>query len=100
MFVANMLAHLQLLGITSATFDLGINLMINSVLLIIVVMTGRVVPFFTERGAPGAKPKQWSWIENSAIGVMIAIMIAELFASISWLLSLLYCFAFIVHIIR
>jgi len=100
MFFANILVHLQLLGVTTSTFDLGITLMINSVLLIIVIMTGRVVPFFIERGAPGAKPVTWPLIEKLSFGVMIAILIVELISPIPWFLTSLFCFAFIVHTVR
>ncbi len=100
MFIANVLVHLQLLGVTSATFNTGIVLAINCVLLIIVIMAGRVVPFFTERGAPGSVQKKWPWVERLAIGSVVVLLLIEALLPLPWLLALVLGVAAIVHAVR
>ena len=100
MFVANLLVHLQLLGVTSATFDIGITLAMNCVLLIIVIMAGRVVPFFTERGAPGSVQKKWPWVERLAIGSVVALLLLESLVPLPGLVALALGVAAIIHAVR
>ncbi len=100
MFVANLLVHLHVLGVMQDVFDVGIRLALNSVLLIIVIMAGRVLPFFTERGAPGAEPKKWRWIEYGAIASMLTLLVMDLFFPDSQLRTVVLALLFIFHAIR
>jgi uncharacterized protein involved in response to NO len=72
LFFADLLVHLQLLGI-SQTFDAGITLSLYCILAVIIIITGRVVPFFTrivvQYQQPVAKP-----ILEIFLLVQIAIM--------------------------
>jgi len=43
---------------------IGLVLGIYVVLLLIVIMGGRVIPFFVMRGAPGATTRSWPLIEG------------------------------------
>ncbi|MCU7929366.1 MAG: NnrS family protein [Candidatus Thiodiazotropha sp. (ex Codakia rugifera)] len=67
MAFANLLYHLQGLGLT-ATAQRGLELMLNLVLLLLIFVGGRVLPFFTEKAVKGAAPKfskrreQWVYI--------------------------------------
>jgi len=51
MLLANALVHGELLHLSNDTAVLGIHLALYMVFLLIVIMAGRVVPFFIERGA-------------------------------------------------
>lgn len=63
MLVANILVHIEVLAFTHNTAWFGIYVMFFLVLLLIVVMGGRVIPFFAERGVPGLVTRKWKWIE-------------------------------------
>jgi uncharacterized protein involved in response to NO len=56
MAFANLLFHLQLLGLAS-TGSRGIQLMLNLILLLLIFVAGRVLPFFTEKALRGAAPR-------------------------------------------
>jgi uncharacterized protein involved in response to NO len=45
----------------------------------ILVMSGRVFPFFTERGIDGFKPKKNVWVNGVAIALFAALALADLF---------------------
>lgn len=100
LFMANLLVHLQWVGATADTSSLGISMAINTVLLLIAIMAGRVFPFFTERGAAGAKAQTWPWVERLAFVSLLLLMAVELIAPQSLLLVPLAIFAAIVHSIR
>lgn len=100
MFAANLMTHAQLLGLTESSFESGIALMMNCVLLVIAIMAGRVLPFFTERGAQGAVPKKWPWIERLSIASLIASLLAELFVSGALLVAICFAVTAIVHGVR
>jgi uncharacterized protein involved in response to NO len=56
MWLASLLIHLQALGITTGTAGKGNRLMLDLVLLTLLLVAGRIMPFFTESGIPGARP--------------------------------------------
>ena len=63
MFIANGLCHLEFLGLTETTAMIGLNLMMYLIVILIMVMGGRVIPFFTERGVPGVTTQHWKLIQ-------------------------------------
>ncbi len=97
---ANLMIHLQVLGLLDDSAAAGINLGLNSILLIIIVMAGRVMPFFIERGAPGSHPRKWPIVEKLAPGLMLLLIVVELFWPSSMLLTGLLWLLTIVHGIR
>lgn len=77
--LANLLMHLEALGLQE-TGALGLDLGLGLVVLVIVVMGGRVIPFFTRNPLPGMEPRQWPWVEFCAIaGVVLLLLIQLLF---------------------
>ncbi|MBN0988762.1 NnrS family protein [Amphritea pacifica] len=78
MSFANLLIHLQLLGITESTLAQGMDLELGLIVVVMVVMGGRVIPFFTER-ALAFEAKRFTWIEKSVIPVAFGWLIADLF---------------------
>ena len=86
MFLANLLVHLESLGITG-TGRQGINLMTSLILLLVILVSGRVIPFFTEKAVRGSQPRfntQRERIVFVAIGLWILV---ELFLPLPWLLG-------------
>ncbi|MCB1735696.1 MAG: NnrS family protein [Gammaproteobacteria bacterium] len=83
MGAANMLMHAEFLGwglgwARPAGFA-GLYL----VLLMLTILGGRVVPFFTERGAPGSIPVSWSWLESWVVPLTLLHGIAAVHAAAS-----------------
>jgi uncharacterized protein involved in response to NO len=77
--LANLLIHLEILGYAGGVARRGIFLALDLTILLIVIMGGRVIPFFTERALSGVSPKRWAWIEWLSIGSVVAFIVAELF---------------------
>jgi len=98
MTFANGLVHAQALGWNSSSAQSGFTLALYIVLIIIVIMAGRVVPFFIEKGAVEAKVTSWSIIERLSIVSITLLAISELFTPFlsPWVALL----AFIVHCFR
>ncbi|HUC98548.1 MAG TPA: NnrS family protein [Candidatus Polarisedimenticolaceae bacterium] len=78
LFVANLLVHLELLGLVPGVARHGIFLGLYLIILLIVIMGGRVIPFFTERALPSVVIKRRPVLEWLAPWSVIAFMIAEI----------------------
>ena len=78
-WLANLLVHLAILGIMPNLAHQAVILGLDLVVLLIVIMGGRVIPFFTERALQGVLIKRWSAIEWLAPISVIAFTIAEFF---------------------
>jgi uncharacterized protein involved in response to NO len=100
MAIANLLMHLQALGFTEASAGSGIILMRNLVLLIILLVTGRIMPFFTERAIMGSTPRNRKPVEQASFGVLLALAAAELFLTGSWVVGLLAAAFVLIQVVR
>lgn len=98
--LANLLIHLQALGVTGATAHAGTYLAVQLVVLLMVIIAGRVLPFFTERALPAARPWRNAWIEGLAIGSAALLAATVPFLAPSLPLALLSLAAAIVHALR
>ena len=78
-WLANILVHLALLGFVPNLAHKAVILGLNLVVLLIVIMGGRVIPFFTERALQAVRIKRWKAIEWLAIISVIAFTLAEFF---------------------
>ena len=82
---ANVLVHAEIVGIVPHLARKGIFLGLNLIVLLIVIMGGRVIPFFTERALPGVVLKRWSIIEwLSPISVVLFLLAEFFFADSLW----------------
>ncbi len=79
LFIANLQVHLDLLGYGQQPAGSGIFLGLHIVILLIVIMGGRVIPFFTERALQGVVIKRRPVIEWLAPISVLAFLCAELF---------------------
>lgn len=100
MAFANLLTHLQYLGFTEHTADIGISLMLYLIVTLIMVMGGRVIPFFSERGVMGLQVQSWPLIEKLAPYSIAAVALVGPILPDSIILAPLALFAAIVHGIR
>lgn len=60
---ASLLVHLQALGITQSTALNGDKLMLGLILVTLLIVSGRIMPFFTRAALPGAEPRVRSEVE-------------------------------------
>ncbi len=97
---ANLLVHLQALGLTSGSALIGTGLMHYLILWLLVIITGRIMPFFTRTGVPGVAPVSRDDIERLALALLFALMVADLLAPASWVTGLLAAALTVVHILR
>ena len=70
--------HAQRLGWTAASGWGGLQLGLNMLLFIMVVIAGRVLPMFTNNGAPGAQATRRAWLEKLSLGLVLALLVADL----------------------
>ena len=75
---ANALVHAQVLEYSQQTARTGLYISIYFVVLMIQVMGGRVIPFFTGRSTEGATPTKRPWLDQLAIGLYIVFVIVDL----------------------
>ena len=80
LWAANFFVHAELLGLATNLARKGIFLGLDLIVLLIVIMGGRVIPFFTERALPGVVMKRRSIIEwLSPLSVLLFLMADFLF---------------------
>jgi uncharacterized protein involved in response to NO len=79
MALVNLLSHLQLIGVQNPFGDAR-RVMLDLILLLIVVVAGRVLPFFTRSVLPGFQPVSRSWVEKGSVLLRGLIGLNDLFA--------------------
>ena len=77
LWTANFFVHAELVGLVPNLARKGIFLGLDLIVLLIVVMGGRVIPFFTERALPGVVMKRWPIIEWLAPLSVIMFLLAD-----------------------
>jgi uncharacterized protein involved in response to NO len=97
MTVANALVHINILKLANVSPVLGNHLMVYLVIFLIVVMGGRVIPFFTDRGVAGSKTRSWKWIEILSPVSVLLVAIADLFSTNLVLTGYMALFAVVIQ---
>lgn len=100
MAAANLTVHLSALNLIDTSIVTGSRAMLYLIVLLIVVMGGRVIPFFTERGVTGVTTKKWPWIETLSPISILLLMLADVVFKSNALIGYAALFSFIVHSIR
>ena len=77
MFLANLLIHLEALQLTN-TAELGTDLMLTLVLILLTLVAGRILPFFTQNVIPGFQAKTSLSIERASFSLIILITLMGL----------------------
>ncbi len=98
--VANVMMHLQALGLTHTTAIPGIQFAVYLVVLLITILGGRVIPFFTEKGITGAKSRKWKAVEILALGSLILLIALDLTGARPQLIIVIATIAAIGHGLR
>jgi uncharacterized protein involved in response to NO len=69
--------HLALQGVIELPPQLGLRLGLDVMLFIMVVMSGRVIPMFTNNGIPGAGATCHPLVEKLALGCVLLLFLAD-----------------------
>jgi uncharacterized protein involved in response to NO len=77
MSLAARFVHLAQLGVTSLPAWAGLQLGLDVALFILSVMGGRVIPTFTNNGVPGAAATRKPFVEKAALGLVLALAVAD-----------------------
>jgi len=99
MALANGLVHLQALGIAD-TANRGADMMLLLVVFLVVLIAGRVVPFFTQAVVPGYQAKRVPWVENTSVASLILFILVQLIYPMPLLIGLLALVIAATQIIR
>jgi uncharacterized protein involved in response to NO len=74
----NLLFHLGWAGYLSmAIVPLALQITVDIITLLMVILGGRVIPFFTRNALPQASIHQFIWLDRLAIGSVVALLITE-----------------------
>ena len=100
MAAANLLVHLSALGLTDISIVTGSRVMLYLVVFLIVIMGGRVIPFFTERGINGVITKKWNWIERLSPFSIVLLLVSDVFYADKILTASFALFAAAINAVR
>jgi uncharacterized protein involved in response to NO len=78
MSIVELAIHLSLLGATPPIGWIAIQVALDVLLFIVSVVSGRVVPMFTNNGVPGARAAGVAWVSTLASGAVLALLVADL----------------------
>lgn len=79
MTFANVLIHAQILGVAENSASSGLSLMVAIIVMMILVIAGRVFPFFTERGLSGVVCIRNPGLDMVAIGLSLMVFLLLVF---------------------
>lgn len=85
---ANSLVHLDVLGILPGRATSGFYLGVNLIVLLITVIGGRVIPFFTRSALPGAQPRIWIPLEWISVGTVVVLAALGVLEAALWMPAL------------
>ena len=97
---ANIMVHLQALGLAQSTASRGVYFAVYVIVFLIAILGGRVIPFFTETGIAGAKTRQWKPVELLALGSLILLMLLDLLGAAPRLVMVVAIVTAVAHSIR
>ena len=98
--IANLLIHLTALGALAFDIRAGLDAALYGVILLLIVLGGRVIPFFTEHTLPQVVTRKWFWSEWLAPAATAALAVVALLQVSGWLLALLAALAGIANAVR
>jgi uncharacterized protein involved in response to NO len=100
MAVAAAAVHLAQLDVLQLPAWVGLQLGLDVVLFILSVMGGRVIPMFTNNGVPGAGAVRHARVEQAALGLVLALALADLLGARGAPLAALAAAAGLAHAVR
>jgi uncharacterized protein involved in response to NO len=98
--VAQGLLQASLAGWIAVPAGRGLQLGLDGVLFVMAVMAGRVIPMFSNNGAPGTDAQRRPWLERVALGSVLALWAADMLAAQGAALAALALLAAVAHLGR
>ena len=98
--LSNGMIHLEMLGLLPNSAATGIQLAVATIIILILIIAGRVFPFFTERGIPGTLIIRNPLLDNASVASAVIVFALQLFGISGTLLALAAVAAVIVNIAR
>jgi len=98
--MGNGLIHAQMLGLSTNTAATGIQLVVATIIVLILIIAGRVFPFFTERGIPGTLIIRNPLLDNVSVASAVIVFALQLFGISGTLLALAAIIAAAANIAR
>ncbi|MGF7176776.1 NnrS family protein [Azospirillum doebereinerae] len=100
--LANLLIHLEWLGVLGNGIEPGLTLGLGVVLMMVTVIGGRILPAFTRNGLGprGAAVRSWPWVEKAALLSTAALVLGELVLPAGLTLGALALAAALAHGVR
>jgi uncharacterized protein involved in response to NO len=100
MTLGNALIHLEMLKLSQHTAWIGLSLVVAMIILMILVIAGRVFPFFTERGLTGVLILPNPLFEILAISSAVLMFLLQLMQINGSLLAVVAIFAAVANAVR
>ena len=98
--IAELALHASLLGIAGWPARITLHTGLDIVLFIVCVVSGRVVPMFTNNGVPGAGATRKPMVERAALGSVLVLIAADLAQPPAPWLAAIALFAMVAHAMR
>ncbi|MDD1621730.1 MAG: NnrS family protein [Methylococcaceae bacterium] len=100
MALGNALVHLQILGVSEAGAMTGLSLVVTIIIMMILVIAGRVFPFFTERGLSGVICIRNPGLDIASIAVSLLVFILLMLGVSGALLAVAAIAALVINVVR
>lgn len=98
--LGNGLVHAEILGLQNNTAWLGFELVIATIILMILIIAGRVFPFFTERGLPGTLAIRNPLFDTLSITSAVLVFALQMADISGTVLALAALFAVVANVAR
>ncbi len=98
--LGNGLIHLDILGYTDTSAWIGFQIVIGLVITIILVIAGRVFPFFTERGIKGVLPVKSPLLDTLSVATALFVFILTILQITGFYLAFAACLAVMANSLR
>ena len=95
-----LMVHLALGGDTAIPPRLGLQLALDVVLFIMAVMSGRVIPMFTNNGVPGTNATRNVYVEKLALGAVVLLFAADLLQWSATVIAIIALTSALLHGVR
>lgn len=100
LFIANLLMHLDALGLTSGTARTGYLLGVDTIVVVMTIIGGRVIPMFTQNAVPGVQIVKRAWLEKLVIGSTVGFLLSDLIEETASVTSALAVLAGVAGLLR
>ena len=98
--LGNALIHAQMLGLNLYSASLGIQLVVGTIITMIILLSGRIFPYFTERALSGTFISKNPLLDVLSIGSAVLVFVLQLSSVSGGLLAITAVFAAAVNAAR